>query len=104
MAIAKLGDNPAAIRIADHYGLGEAMPSKAYPWFLTAAQRGDISAMRSVGVYLSSEGGLDNCRKAVEWLERAKREASPQEDQQHGITDTYRHLGENFEECVHKRQ
>ena len=102
-ALAKKGDNRAAIRVADHYGLGEAKPTEAYPWLLLAAERGDIGAMRSLGVYLSSEGGLDNCRKALEWIERAKQEASPQEDQQHGITDTYRHLKEDFDGCVRKR-
>lgn len=102
-ALARQGDNRAATRVADHYGLGEAKPTEAYPWFLMAAERGDIGAMRSLGVYLSGRGGLDNCRKALEWLERAKREASPEEDQRHGITDTYRHLEEDFEECSRKR-
>lgn len=102
-ALARQGDNRAAIRVADHYGLGEAKPTEAYPWLLMAAERGDIGAMRSLGVYLSGRGGLDNCRKALEWLERAKQEASPQEEQQYGITDTYRHLEEDFEECSQKR-
>lgn len=104
MASAKQGNNLAALRVANHFGLGEGMPSKAYPWFLMAAERGDIGAMRSVGVYLSSDGGLDNCREALEWLKRAGREASPQENEQYGIAETYKSLEVGFDECVKRKK
>jgi len=100
MALAKQGDNRAAVRVADHFGLGEGLPEKAQPWFLMAAERGDLGAMRSLAVYLYSRGGVDNCKLALQWLDRAKRQASPEEAKLHGITEAINQFRKGFNECA----
>ena len=92
MGLAKAGDNKAAKRVADHYGLAEANSKLEHPWVLMAAERGDIGSMRSLAMYLSSQGGQGNCQKAFKWLERAKHEGSPEEVKKHAIDETIVHL------------
>lgn len=95
MALAKQGDNHAARRVAYHYGFGEAKPKQAYPWLTMAAQRGDIAAMRTLSTYLSGDGGQENCQQALQWLERAKREGSPEEVKRHAVDDAISNLKAN---------
>jgi len=100
MLLARQGDTKAAMRVAEHYSLGENDTEKSIPWLAIAAEKGDIVAMQNIASSLSALGGKENCQAALEWFERAKREKSSEEIKEYGIDDSISRLKASFEECV----
>lgn len=98
--LAKQGDARAAMRVAEHYSLGENDTKKSIPWLAIAAETGDIVAMQNIASSLSALGGKENCQAALSWFERAKREKSPEEIKEYGIDDSIAQLKADFNECV----
>ena len=100
MELAKAGDNEAAIRISEHYSLAELQHDKELPWLIMAAERGHVGAMRSLGYrYGSGMYQITDCRKAVQWLERAKKEGSPSELEKFGVADLLNDITQNGAAC-----
>lgn len=100
MTAAKQGDAQAAMRVAEHFSLGENDTKRSYPWLKIAAEKGDIVAMQNLATSLSMEGGEENCKQALAWFERSKREKSSEEVDKYGISDSIAQLKANFDECV----
>lgn len=100
MMLAKQGDAGAAMRVAEHYSLGENDMKNSIPWLAIAAETGDIVAMQNIASSLSALGGKENCQAALEWFERAKREKSPEEIKEYGIDDSIARLKADFDGCV----
>jgi hypothetical protein len=100
MTLAKQGDTKAAMRVAEHYSLGENDTEKSLPWLTMAAEKGDIVAMQNIASSLSMLGGKENCQAALDWFERAKQRKSPEEIKEYGIDDSIVRLKSGFDECV----
>lgn len=100
ISLARQGDAKAAMRVAEHFALGENDTAKSIPWLTIAAEAGDIVAMQNIGSSLAALGGRKNCEAALMWFERAKREKSPEEPKEYGIDDSIIRLRASFDECV----
>jgi hypothetical protein len=78
------GDAVAAHRLGVHFlFLSNESESLAVYWFAVAAERGHGLAMRAVATRLYKHGGPENCRRAIELMERsatAPIEPSPKDE------------------------
>ncbi|MGH8049963.1 MAG: hypothetical protein ACREPB_04815 [Arenimonas sp.] len=100
---AKQGDVNAALKVSKYYEFSVNSPELAYPWLAIAAEKGNISAMKGLGIYLGAEGGIDNCKSALAWLERAKREAKNSEEiKQYFLDEAIVNLNTNFQKCIER--
>ena len=85
---AESGDTSAALRVAEHYAFAELNTAQEIRWLLVAADRGNIGAMRSLGHHYASDlSGHKNCQEALRWLNRAAKEATPEDAKTHGIAE-----------------
>lgn len=72
MRKARAGDAAAAMRVAEHFELGQQQQQSAYEWLELAGMHGDVNAMITLASYLSDEAGVQSCERAREWLVRAE--------------------------------
>lgn len=86
-ALAKNGDAEAAMRVAQHYSLGENDTRKSIPWLAIAAEKGDVIAMQNIASSMVAIGGKKNCQAALEWFERAKRGMTAGEATSYGVDE-----------------
>lgn len=96
------GDASAARKVADHYAFSEVDVPGSIPWLRIAANQGDAIAMQNVATSLEALGGTANCREALEWFERVKRDAPSDFVLKFGIDDSIADLKEGMGGCEQK--
>lgn len=63
MHLAVQGDNGAAIRVANHYGIAVLSRGPALRWLALAARRGDVESSLIMAIYQTAKGGAATGRR-----------------------------------------
>lgn len=94
MRRARAGDAAAAMRVAEHFELGQQQQQWAHEWLELAATHGDVNGMITLASYLGDESGVEPCERAREWLARAEQSPAATPEQAARIEEERATLGD----------